>query len=53
MTFVQGITRGKVLIAVVALLAALLVTLSPAKAAPRPNGYPVTNVNLRAGPGTY
>jgi uncharacterized protein YraI len=28
-------------------------TPSPAKAAaPRPNGYPVTNVNLRAGPGT-
>jgi len=27
---------------------------SPASAQPvRPNGYPVTNVNLRAGPGTY
>ena len=27
---------------------------SPVEAqAPRPNGYPVTNVNLRAGPGTY
>ena len=28
--------------------------MAPAQAqAPRPNGYPVTNVNLRAGPGTY
>src|SRR5262245_51584172 len=54
MTFVQGITRGNALIALVALLAASLVTPSPAKAAAaRPNGYPVTNVNLRAGPGTY
>jgi uncharacterized protein YraI len=54
MTFVQGFTRGKTLIALVALLAASLVTLSPVKAAAaRPNGYPVTNVNLRAGPGTY
>ena len=27
---------------------------APAMAqAPRPNGYPITNVNLRAGPGTY
>src|SRR5262245_41298322 len=53
MTFVQGSTRAKALIALVALLAASLMTLSPAKAAARPNGYPVTNVNLRAGPGTY
>jgi uncharacterized protein YraI len=54
MTFVQGLTRGKALIALVALLAASLVTPPPANAAAaRPNGYPVTNVNLRAGPGTY
>src|SRR5262245_1336703 len=53
MTFVQGFTRGKALIALVALLAASLMTPSPAKAAAQPNGYPVTNVNLRAGPGTY
>jgi uncharacterized protein YraI len=37
--------------AIVALAAAMA---SPAQAQPpRPNGYPVTNVNLRAGPGTY
>ena len=37
-----------------ALFAALFLTLMPANAATvRPNGYPVTNVNLRAGPGTY
>src|SRR5262245_48136280 len=52
MTILQGFTMGKTLIALVALLAASLMMLSPAKAAARPNGYPVTNVNLRAGPGT-
>lgn len=32
----------------------ILAGASPAQAQPaRPNGYPVTNVNLRAGPGTY
>jgi uncharacterized protein YraI len=34
--------------------AAAVAMQSPASAQPvRPNGYPVTNVNLRAGPGTY
>lgn len=38
---------------IVASLAAVAMQ-SPASAQPvRPNGYPVTNVNLRAGPGTY
>src|SRR5262245_59894254 len=56
MTFVQGSVRGKTLIALVALVAASLMTMTPtpaAAAAARPNGYPVTNVNLRAGPGIY
>jgi uncharacterized protein YraI len=52
MTFVEGNTWGRALVALVALLATSLMTLMPANAAPRPNGYPVTNVNLRAGPGT-
>jgi uncharacterized protein YraI len=52
MTIVEGRTRAHALVTLAALLAALLLTLAPANAAPRPNGYPVTNVNLRAGPGT-
>ena len=53
MTIVEGRTRAKALVTLAALFAAFLLTLAPANAAaPRPNGYPVTNVNLRAGPGT-
>jgi uncharacterized protein YraI len=52
MTVVQGARRNAV-IRFVWLLLATLAILPPAQAAPeRPNGYPVTNVNLRAGPGT-
>lgn len=45
----------RIAIAVAAAIVALAAAMpSPVQAQPpRPNGYPVTNVNLRAGPGTY
>ncbi len=53
MTVVQSARRNSFAHFVWLVLATLAIV-SPAQAAPaRPNGYPVTNVNLRAGPGTY
>ena len=55
MTGVQS-TRSNAVARFVSLLLAALAILAPAQAeaaAGRPNGYPVTNVNMRAGPGTY
>ena len=55
MTFVESSARRSAIVSFVALLAAAIAILSPAsaEAAARPNGYAVTNVNMRAGPGTY
>ena len=54
MSFVESSLRWLAIAAAVAIVTAAVVTVEPAQAqAPRPNGYPVTNVNLRAGPGTY
>ena len=55
MTFVESSARRNAIVSFVALLAAAIAILSPAsaEAAARPNGYAVTNVNMRAGPGTY
>ena len=54
MSFVESSLRRLAIAAAVAIVTAAVVTVEPAQAqAPRPNGYPVTNVNLRAGPGTY
>ena len=52
MTIVGSLRRIAMAGAVAGLSSAAM--LSPSSAQPvRPNGYPVTNVNLRAGPGTY
>ena len=54
MSFVESSLRRLAIAAAVAIVTAAVVTVEPVQAqAPRPNGYPVTNVNLRAGPGTY
>ena len=54
MSFVESSLRRLAIAAALAIVTAAVVTVEPVKAqAPRPNGYPVTNVNLRAGPGTY
>ena len=54
MSFVES-SLGRLAIAMaVAIVTVGVVIVEPVQAqAPRPNGYPVTNVNLRAGPGTY
>ena len=54
MTFVESsLRRGAAAAAAVALATWIGAMQSPVEAqAARPNGYPVTNVNLRAGPGT-
>jgi uncharacterized protein YraI len=50
---IVGSFRRIAVAAAVAIIAAVVVQ-PPASAQPvRPNGYPITNVNLRAGPGTY
>jgi uncharacterized protein YraI len=43
----------RIVLAVAAVIVILAGTLPTQAQAARPNGYPVTNVNLRAGPGTY
>jgi uncharacterized protein YraI len=54
MTFADSSLRNFVFAAAVVVATMIGTTWSPATAQPvRPNGYPVTNVNLRAGPGTY
>jgi len=54
MTSVEGNARMNIIVRLAVLSAMVLATLSPAPAgaAARPNGYPITNVNLRAGPST-
>ena len=53
MSFVESSLRRLAIAAAVAIVTAAVVTVEPVPAqVPRPNGYPVTNVNLRAGPGT-
>jgi uncharacterized protein YraI len=54
MSFVQSNLRRITIALAVASVTAGGALVGTAEAqAPRPNGYPVTNVNLRAGPGTY
>jgi uncharacterized protein YraI len=54
MTSVTSSIYRPALIAAVAIATMIGATTLPAEAQPvRPNGYPVTNVNLRAGPGIY
>src|SRR4030042_697760 len=54
MTLARSSLHRVALVAAVAVATWIGAMQSPAEAqAPRPNGYPVTNVNLRAGPGTY
>lgn len=54
MTYVESSLRRFALAAAVAMATWAGAMPSPAQAQPaRPNGYPVTNVNLRGGPGTY
>ena len=54
MTFAESSLRRVAVAAAIALATGIGAMLSPVEAQPaRPNGYPVTNVNLRAGPGTY
>lgn len=53
MTFAPTRLRHAAVVLAAAIAALAAISSEPAKAAlPRPNGYPVTNVNLRAGPGT-
>jgi len=54
MSFIESSLRRLAFAMAVATISAAVAFVAPAQAqAPRPNGYPVTNVNLRAGPGTY
>ena len=54
MSFIESSLRRLAVALAVATVSAAVAFVAPAQAqAPRPNGYPVTNVNLRAGPGTY
>lgn len=54
MTFVESSVRRIAIALAVAIMASAAAMPLPAEAQPpRPNGYPVTNINLRAGPGTY
>ena len=54
MSFIESSLRRLAVALAVANVSATVAFVAPAQAqAPRPNGYPVTNVNLRAGPGTY
>ena len=52
MTFAGRLRRGAIAVAVAGLAMAAVQPAALAQPV-RPNGYPVTNVNLRAGPGTY
>ncbi len=53
MSFIESSLR-RFAVALAAAVVTTAVMMQPVQAqAPRPNGYPVTNVNLRAGPGTY
>ncbi len=54
MSFFESSLRRLAIALAAAILTAAVAFVTPVQAqAPRPNGYPVTNVNLRAGPGTY
>ena len=54
MSFIESSLRRLAIALAVATVSAAVAFVAPVQAqAPRPNGYPVTNVNLRAGPGTY
>jgi uncharacterized protein YraI len=54
MTFTLRTIHRIVIMATIAIASLIGAMNQPAQAQlPRPNGYPVTNVNLRAGPGTY
>jgi uncharacterized protein YraI len=52
MRFVESSLRRVVVALAVAIVTAAAAMVGSAEAQ-RPNGYPITNVNLRAGPGTY
>jgi uncharacterized protein YraI len=53
MSFVESLLRRLAIALAVATVTAVALVEPVQAQAPRPNGYPVTNVNLRAGPGTY
>lgn len=52
MSFVESSHR-RIALAIATTIAVAAMAKTAEAQAPRPNGYPVTNVNLRAGPGTY